>query len=121
MRGTYWRERDAHRQAARPAHAIVDPLPWERAKKEAAQVGTSLGELLGQLVVRAARGDQGAAVPPRSDDHAVTGDQSRLFTRIAVDKATWASFVSRAHTDHLTVARYLGVVVEKAFPSKVDR
>lgn len=91
------------------------------AKKEAAQVGTSLGELLGKPVVRAVRGDQGAVVPSRGDDHAVTGDQSRLFTRIAVDKATWASFVSRAHADHVTVARYLGVVVEEAFPSKVGR
>ncbi len=34
---------------------------------------------------------------------------------------SWASFVSRAHTDHVTVARYLGVVVEEELPTDKAR
>ena len=111
-RGTYWGERDGHRVATQPTHVVVDRHAWERAKQDAREAGMTLGELLGQLVARAGRGDQRAPAPVHADGLAVTGDQARLFARVAVTKGSWSAFVQRAHHERVSVARYLGLVVE---------
>jgi hypothetical protein len=116
--GTYWRERDSRRSATQATHLVVDSEAWDQARLEAMTNRSSVGVVVGPLVVAEVRmpverdWTRDAARDPRHE--------IRRFTRLAVPREIYAKVRVLASRADVTVERYLGVVVEEAFPSKAD-
>lgn len=108
----YWRDRDARRRATRPAHVVVDPAAWERAKAAAVERRSSVGVVVGELVTREVRTPRGrGSIPgPKATD-------SRLFARIAVQPETWAAMRKLASRAGAPVERFVGLLVAEGFPA----
>lgn len=117
--GTYWRERDSHRRATHPTHIVVNRESWNRAKTDAVARRSSIGVLVGQLVTTETRRRPQRDWSPNRPR--AQRPQVRLFARIAVSTDTWAKFLSLARRSGITIERYLGVLVEEAFPSGGSR
>lgn len=110
--GGYWRDRDARRRAPRPVHVVVDPAAWARAKAAASTRRSSVGVLVGELVTREVRR------PRRRQNVPAPGPaEVRLFARIAVQPETWVAARSLASRAGVTVERFVGVLVEEAYPA----
>jgi hypothetical protein len=114
--GSYWRDRDARRRASRPVHVLVDPAAWERAKAIAQAKRSSVGTLVGGLVTHEVRRPR-----RRQDVPASSPADVRLFARIAVQPETWSAARSLASRAGVTVERFVGVLVEDAYPSEARR
>ncbi|MGI8663820.1 MAG: hypothetical protein ACR2LQ_11510 [Acidimicrobiales bacterium] len=133
--GTYWRERDGRRTSTRPIHVDVDPSAWAAMKLDAVRGGSTVGEVVGELVRAAVHrrgqvsGQVRVAVSGPSPAHGQVreqggrrwsglrgrrgeGRQARVFARIAVDDDTWAAFRAIALQREVTVARAVGHLVE---------
>jgi hypothetical protein len=110
--GTYWTRRDSGRRARQPTHIEVDPGAWAEAKAAAKRRDMSVGEYVGRLVIGAVA--TAASPAPPSDNPRHPSDRTRLFARLAVEKPTWNEFVARSLELHVTVARQIGIVVERA-------
>lgn len=106
----YWRDRDARRRATRPAHVVVDPAAWERAKAASVERRSSVGIVVGELVSREVRTPQrrGSLPSPKATDR-------RLFVRIAVQPETWAASRALASRAGVPVERFLGLLVVEHF------
>jgi hypothetical protein len=104
--GTYWKRRDASRRAKQPTHVDVDPAAWRRARALASKKGMTIGHFVGTLVKRAA--ERGV---PEVDAYATTG---HVFARVDVDKPTWDAFRGCCQDRGVTIARGVGLVVERA-------
>ncbi len=114
--GTYWRRRDNFRSAQQPTHVVVDIKAWRRAKAEALSRNTTVGVIVGGLVAA-------EVVRPRKRDRPAEAGNSeiRLFARLAVEKETWVVFRSLAAGSHMAVERFVGTLVEAAFPADITR
>lgn len=108
----YWRDRDARRRATRPAHVVVDPAAWERAKAAAVERRSSVGVVVGELVTREVRKPRRRGGLP-----APTAADSRLFARIAVQPETWAATRALASRAGVPVERFVGLLVAERFAS----
>ena len=110
--GGYWRDRDARRRASRPVHVVVEPAVWERAKATALAKRSSVGTLVGELVTHEVRR------PRRRQNVPAPGPTTvRLFARIAVQPETWVVARTLASRAGVTVERFVGVLVEEAYPA----
>ena len=121
--GTYWRDRDARRTATRPIHVAVDPEAWQRMKLDALRRGSTLGEAVGDLVrVEVGAGGQtlgqvfGEVSPGRLDRQGqpASGRRARVFARVVVEDDVWTEFKILADERRLTVARAVGLLVERS-------
>lgn len=103
--GTYWRERDSHRSATQATHLVVDSSAWDRARLEAMTLRTSVGVVVGPLVMAEVR------LPVERDwEQAAARDRERevrRFTRLAVPKDAYAQVRILASRVGVTVERYL--------------
>jgi len=112
--GTYWRERDAYRRATQSVHVVVDGEAWDRAKLEAMVQQSSVGSVVGRLVAAEVR------LPicrDRSSDF--TRDRRaevRRFARLVVSRECWARCRVLVSRNRVTAERFVGVLVEQAFP-----
>lgn len=114
--GRFWRDRDDRRRASRPVHVLVDPAAWERAKAAALAKRSSVGTLVGELVTHEVRR------PRRRENLPAPGPTTvRLFARIAVQPEPWVVARTLAPRAGVTVERFVGVLVEDAYPSKACR
>lgn len=110
--GGYWRARDARRRATRPVHVFVDLAAWGRAKAAAAARRSSIGVVVGEVVSREVRR------PRRRQNVPAPGPAGvRLFARIAVQPETWVVARGLASRAGATVERFVGLLVEDAYPS----
>jgi hypothetical protein len=135
--GTYWRERDGRRTARQPAHVLVKPAAWEAMKREAQLRRTTVGELVGQwirdLTSDPSQTEDGKVsgkglgtltrLPMR--DGKVSGGLTRLpnprgnvtldhlVVRLAISSHDWASAKVHASILGVTIARYVGLAVER--------
>ncbi|MDP8975469.1 MAG: hypothetical protein M3N28_03720 [Actinomycetota bacterium] len=116
--GRYWRERDAGRRAQQPTHVEVDPDAWNALKaKSTAQnrrVGTLVGYLVSREVDRCEGKEQLSPLPPGRPGEEPQGRRAKRFARLEVSKARWQQFRALATQRHITVARYVGILVEAA-------
>lgn len=123
---TYWRDRDARRTATRPIHVEVDPEAWQCTKLDTLRQGSTLGEVVGELVhVEVGAGGQtigedfGEVSPVRPDPgHPVPGRCARVFARVAVEDEVWTELKILAAERRLTVARAVGLLVERSAGAK---
>ena len=124
---TYWRDRDARRAATRPIHVEVNSGVWQRTKLEALRRGTTLGEAVGDLVRAEVKSDGqtlghdlGEVSLVRSDrgDQPGTGRRACVFARVAVEDEVWTEFKILAAERRLTVARAVGLLVERSAGAK---
>ncbi|HSH59481.1 MAG TPA: hypothetical protein VK988_07545 [Acidimicrobiales bacterium] len=116
--GRYWRERDAGRRAQQPTHVEVDPDAWDALKAKAVarnrRVGTLVGYLVSKEVDRCEGKEQLSPLPPGRPGEEVQGRRAKRFARLEVSKARWQQFRALAIQRHITVARYVGLLVEAA-------
>lgn len=113
--GNYWADRDRRRKAQQPTHVEVDLAAWMALKAQALGRGRSLGESVGYLVHAEVVRCRGRPLPRLSGDQRApsrAGRRAKLFARLAVGKPTWHEFRGLAAQRRLTVARYVGVLVE---------
>ena len=113
--GTYWARRDGGRRARQATHVEVDHEAWASAKAAAQREGVGIGVFVGQLIVRELRKPEERSIVAarRGSDEERNGDRARIFARVAADKATWTEFVARSKRAGVTVARHLGLIVER--------
>lgn len=114
--GTYWVDRDRRRKAQQPTHVEVDPAAWMALRAQFLGRGRSLGESVGYLVhaevVRCSRRPQLPRLSSDRREPSPAGRRAKLFARLAVGKPTWHEFRELAAHREITVARYVGVLVE---------
>lgn len=120
--GAYWERRESGRRAQRPIRVDVDPEAWARAKGAARREGLGIGEYVGRLIAAetARRPDHTSAFRGAQPGRRRGPERERFFARVAVGRDTWAEFVARSHDARITVARYVGLVVEAAVNADVD-
>jgi hypothetical protein len=115
--GTYWAQRDERRTAQQPTHVDVDLDAWRSMRAEATRRGLSVGQAVGHVVVQeVARCASGPTLPALRDARRGARGEGRsatLFARVVVTKPTWLAFRSFATVRDVTVARYVGVLVEQ--------
>lgn len=109
--GTHWKRRDSGRRAKQPTHVEVDPAAWRRARAEAARHGLGIGEFVGRLVAQEVLAPERGPISPLGQ--ILESGRARIFARLAVERAPWEMFVARSAQARLTVARHVGLVVER--------
>ncbi|MCC6226801.1 MAG: hypothetical protein IT195_10420 [Microthrixaceae bacterium] len=119
--GTYWPARERARASQRSARVDVDPAAWRRAKQAALLAAMTLGEYVGSLVVSVAGRGGGRTLELLQRygrrGSAGAGRRAQLQTRLAVpDDEAWAQVRAAATALDVSVARYIGLVVEAAHP-----
>jgi hypothetical protein len=112
--GTYWRERDGRRVAKQPTHVLVDPDAWRAMKDEARRQHTTVGELVGVWLQDTVSDPSQLADGKRQSLPNRRGKSPLLHmvSRIDVDKDDWAWAKTDAASLGVTIARYVGMVVE---------
>lgn len=113
--GTYWADRDKRRRAQQPTHVVVDPAAWRAMRANAAGRGRSVGHEVGRLVASEVEHPMvPSELPLRPGRPDADGERrATVFARIVVAKATWQEFRSLALAQPVTVARYVGILVER--------
>ena len=115
LAGTYWSERDKRRKAQQPTHVEVERHAWRAVRAAASRRGRSVGHEVGRLVVaEVARPSSRSPVAldgGRRDRE--SGRRAQVFARLVVAKPTWHEFRALALGRGVTVARYVGVLVER--------
>lgn len=116
--GRYWKEREAGRRSQQPTHVEVDPVAWKLLKAKAAAQRRTVGALVGHLVAQEVHRCTGSGNPPplrRGNRNGQSqGRHANLFARLEVSKERWQQFRSIAAQRDITIARYVGIIVEKA-------
>lgn len=112
--GTYWRQRDGRRVAKQPTHVLVGPDAWQAMKGEARRQHTTVGELVGGWVSAMVSDPSQLAVGKRQNLPNRRGKTPllQMVSRIDVDPDEWAWAKEDAATLGVTIARYVGLVVE---------
>lgn len=114
--GTYWAVRDRRRKAQQPTHVEVDSDEWATFKARTLGRDRSLGEAAGYLVHAEVSRCKGRwQLPPLIDSRpgvSCLGRRGQLFARLVVSKQTWREFRGLAARRRITVARYVGLLVE---------
>jgi predicted DNA-binding ribbon-helix-helix protein len=114
--GAYWAAAEARRTARRPTHVDVDPEAWKAVRQIAVRQGITVGRLVGDLVVRETqRLDRGGTPLSETSGRrgpSGSGRRARRFARLEVDLGPWTTLRSGAIAANLTVARYVGLLVE---------
>ena len=102
-----------HRSPNRPVHAEVDDEAWFFVKADALRRRKYVGEVVGQLVVRASRGlSIGLYTDGLAGEHAGGRRATRFVRLVGVDDERWATFRARGVDTDVTAARLVGLVVE---------
>jgi hypothetical protein len=115
--GTYWRNRDARRSATRPMHIDVGDETWSAFKRDVVSHGETIGAALGRLVSEAVvAGDLPAALTTSVGRRGQSGAGRRAgrFARATVDDETWIAFRALACEAGTSVARAVGMLVNRA-------
>lgn len=116
--GRYWKEREAGRRAQQPTHVEVDAAAWKLLKAKAAAQGRTVGTLVGHLIVKeiygCGDGQNRSSLRGRRAEEEPQGGQAKLFARLEISKERWQQFRSIAALRGINVARYVGLIVEKA-------
>ena len=114
--GTYWADRDKHRRAQQPTHVEVDLDAWRSLRAASAQRGRSIGHEVGRLVVAEVAHPGSGTLAGHEEGRrgsAGGGRRATLFARLVVTKPTWQVFRGLAAVRDITVARYVGRLVEE--------
>ncbi len=117
--GTYWSIREARRSSRRPARLRVDDDSWQILRRQADTEGTTLGELLGELLHREATRIVGGGQPLT-----VTDDRPKVqerFIRIAIDDAAWEELKHAARAAGASITSYNSEVITKAANTAASR
>jgi len=112
--GNYWAQQEIRRESRRPGRFQVTDHTWDTLRHHADTLGTSLGELLGQILQREAR-------RIHAGGHAVTiadrPDLDPQFIRVAIDATSWADLKYAAHRAHCTITNYNSqIITNRATP-----
>jgi hypothetical protein len=123
--GTYWADRDRRRKAQQPTHVEVDPDAWTAMKTQVHGRGRSLGDSIGYLVhAEIARCSGRSKLPPllRNPRRGPwpSGRRAQLFARLVVSEPTWQEFRGLAARRGVTLARYVGPLVEAKVKMRGD-
>jgi hypothetical protein len=94
------------RRANRPVKVEVNPAAWEAVKREAVRRRRTVGFAVGELVCRSVQD----GVVPRNRPQP---SSVRRFARLLVDEETWAQFRVLALDAHLSIGRFVGLLVER--------
>lgn len=96
----------------------MDPAAWKLLRAKAAAQGRTVGTLVGHLVVQEVHRCTGTGNPPPlrggNRNGQSQGRHANLFARLDVSKERWQQFRSIAAQRDITIARYVGILVEKA-------
>lgn len=100
-------------------HVEVDLSAWRSMRAEASRQGRSLGHEVGRLVVDEVARPTGIPVLLRSNQAEAegVGRRAKVFARLVVAKPTWNEFRALALGRSVTVARYVGILVEREYAS----
>jgi hypothetical protein len=110
--GNYWARRDLRRAAQQPTHVEVSLDAWQAIRVRAAARGRTLGHEVGRLVV--AEVAHPCNLPQLSYlMRGSPGRRANVFARLVVTKPTWQEFRALALERQVTVARYVGHLVER--------
>jgi len=116
---SYWAAAEARRSAQRPTHVDVDPEAWRAIRQLAVRRGVTVGRFVGELVVREAqrldRGGQPLSATSGRRGPSGEGRRAQRFARLEIDLGPWTTLRAGAIAGTLTVARYVGLLVESAF------
>lgn len=109
--------RTDHRPPSKAVLVEVDPVAWQALKVEAVKSHASVPRLLGLLVIAdLATGDYPSAGRDRDAPRwrrTGQGRRARQNARIEVDDETWATLRVNAAERQLTIARRVGIAVER--------
>ena len=114
--GTYWADRDKRRRAQQPTHVDVDLDAWRAIRADAVRRGRGVGQDVGHLVIQeVTRCTSSPTLPAVNGGRRGPpggGRRATLFARLVVTRPTWQTFRSLAAERDITVARYVGWLVE---------
>jgi hypothetical protein len=94
-----------NRRTNRPVHVDVNPAAWNAVKRDAFRNRRTVGDTVGELVLRSV---QGSVIPRRRPHQTSTPRFARLF----VDEETWAQFRALAFDANVSIGRLVGMLVE---------
>jgi len=116
--GSYWAAAEARRTAQRPTHVDVDSEAWKAVRQLAVHRGIAVGRLVGEVVVREAQrlGGGGAPLSELSGRRGPSGAGRRAqrFARLEVNLGPWTTVRVGAIAANITLARYVGLLVESS-------
>jgi hypothetical protein len=97
----------------RPVHVEVDPSAWEHLRYELTREHRGFGYAVGALV-RASIGRPRLVQGHVDLDAAQPGRRAGVYLRVSgVDDRTWSAFKAMAYTQCVTVARLVGILIER--------
>ena len=99
-------DRKDNRRQNVPVHVEVDPAAWVAVKREAMLDRSTVGAMVGELVVRSVHD----RVIPRRRPHQ---SSAQRFARLFVDSETWGQFRALAVDAHVSAGRLVGLLVER--------
>ena len=105
--GIYWASREAGRTAQRPVRVEIDPAAWVAFKRRTERLGTTVGENLERLATDTLAHDVITMQDP------IDRERRELFVRIAIEDDAWLELRRLARAAGCTIARYLGLIVER--------
>jgi hypothetical protein len=109
-------EKQIERQAnprPRPIHVEVDHAAWEHLRSELTRQNQGFGYAIGALV-RAAIGRPRLVQGHVALDAAQPGRRAGVYLRVSdIDDRTWSAFKAMAYTQCVTVARLVGILIER--------
>ena len=94
------------RRASRPVKVEIDPAAWDTVKRDAVWHRRTVGCAVGELVLRSV---QDRVIPRRRPQQT----SQRRFARLFVDDETWALFRVLAFDAHLSIGKFVGLLVER--------
>jgi len=106
--GSYWAQQEARRESRRPARFRVTDHTWHSLRREADTLGTSLGELLGQILQREAQRMHAGGHAVDVEDHPTLEPR---FIRIAIDGTSWADLKNAARQARCTITNYNSQII----------
>jgi len=109
--GTYWTQQESRRKSRRPARFRVTDGTWGALRSQAGTLGTSLGELLGQILQREARRIHTRRQAVDVEDRPTLEPR---FIRVAIDDASWADLKHAARRTCTTLTDYNSHVLTRA-------
>lgn len=113
--GTYWAQQEARRGSRHPARFRVTDNTWDALRHQADTLGTSLGELLGQILHQEARRIRAGGRPVNVEDRPTLDPR---FIRVAIDDTSWADLKQAAHQSHCTITNYNSQIITDAATSR---
>ena len=106
--GTHWHDRNARRTAQRPVRILVLPQVWTAVARLAAELDTTIGELVGTWLPMWLQAIPQVSGFDRQLDPSAAGDRCTISSRICIPDYAWLDVRAAARTFGITTADLIG-------------